>query len=541
LGTNRKGLPGPLTDLESGNWPAGASLRSDRSIDESERNFRTVIERLPEGVAIHDGRLVAYANPAIARMLGYPKAADLVGLSWERFVHPDERLRAQQNIERAVRLEAGAELTPTERRLVRHDGTTVTVELSALPLVFDGDPALLVVVSDLTRRKQMEARAQEAQRMAAVGTLAAGVAHEVNNPLAYVTSNLAYARRRLGELAIDDPALIAALRDALDEAYDGIERVRHIVTDLKTFSRAEDHVERIDLRHAMQRALKVAAPQIRHRARIVESYRHAPQVKASVGRLSQVFLNLLVNAVQALPAESPLHQITALVGTDAAGHAFAEVSDDGAGIPPEILSRVFEPFFTTKPVGVGSGLGLTVCRNIIEGYGGALTIVSEIGQGTTVRIALPPAPADFMPRTSSATLPAVGPRNYRVLVVDDEPLVLRAMRRLLDSHVVATAQSGDQALECLARGEEFDVILCDLMMPGMSGMELYDRIRDLGRGLERRIVLVSGGAVTESARLFLERVPNLRFEKPLDPRKIDVLLATAVAHAAVAVTLPPVR
>jgi CheY-like chemotaxis protein len=138
-------------------------------------------------------------------------------------------------------------------------------------------------------------------------------------------------------------------------------------------------------------------------------------------------------------------------------------------------------------------------------------------------------------------LPAVGPGNYRVLVVDDEPLVLRAMRRLLDSHVVATAQSGDQALECLARGDEFDVILCDLMMPGMSGMELYDRIRDLGRGLERRIVLVSGGAVTESARLFLERVPNLRFEKPLDPRKIDVLLATAVAHAAEAVTLPPVR
>jgi PAS domain S-box-containing protein len=523
---------GSRADCESGYWPAGASLRADRSVGEAERNFRTAIERLPEGVAVHDGRRLVYVNPALASMLGYPEAAALVGMEWERFVDPKERGPASSNVAQALRLDTGTELVPTERRLIRRDQTAVCVELSAIPVTFDDAPALLVVARDLTLRKQLEQRAHEANRMAALGALAAGVAHEVNNPLAWVLGNLAYAQRQLARLRPEDPSLLSSLREALEEAYDGVERVRRIVTDLKTFSRAEERDERVDLRRVLKQAVKIASPQLRHLAKISDHHRPCPEVKASTGRLAQVFLNLLLNAADALHDQAPgKGEIATSIGTDAQGRAFAEVTDNGAGIPPEVLPRVTDPFFTTKPIGVGTGLGLTVCRNIVQGYGGELVIQSELGRGTTVRITLPKAPVDFVPRVSGTAMHAVHAKHYRILIIDDEPLVLRAMRRLLDAHSVVAVQKGEDALELLASGQVFDIILCDLMMPSMTGMEVYERLSALGKGLERRVVLVTGGAVTEESRDFLARVPNLCFEKPLDPRKVEAMLAQAVIAA----------
>jgi len=532
LGGNTDESASSQADCESGYWPAGASLRPDRTISEAERNFRIAIERLPEGVAVHDGRRLVYVNPAMASMLGYPDAAALVGLQWERFVDPGERGRATNNVDQALALDTGAALAPTERRLIRRDGTPVCVELSAIPVTFDDAPALLVVGRDLTLRKQLEQRAHDANRMAALGALAAGVAHEVNNPLAWVLGNLAYSLRHLGQLRAADPSLLSSLREALEEAYDGVERVRRIVTDLKTFARAEEREERVDLRRALKQAIKIASPQLRHRAKIRDLYGPSPEVKASTGRLAQVFLNLLLNSADALREVSPGNgEIVTSIGTDAQGRAFAEISDNGAGIPPQLLPRVTEPFFTTKPVGVGTGLGLTVCRNIVQSYGGELAIESEVGRGTRVRITLPKAPADFFPRASSTAMHAVRAKRYRILIIDDEPLVLRAMRRLLDAHSVVAVQTGEEALDLLASGQAFDIILCDLMMPNMTGMEVYDRVCALGKGLERRVVLVTGGAVTEESRDFLARVPNLCFEKPLDPRKVEALLAQAAAAA----------
>ena len=180
-----------------------------------------------------------------------------------------------------------------------------------------------------------------------------------------------------------------------------------------------------------------------------------------------MILNLLVNASQAARDDEPL-TIGVSVDTMTDGYARVQVADNGRGIAPEVLPHVFEPFFTTKPVGIGTGLGLSVCRNIVDKYGGRIYVDSTLEQGTIVSVLLPPAPADFSPHRSSSTMQAVRMKRYRILIVDDDPLVLKAMRRLLHRHEVVTAPGGAEALAILEQRSDFNVILCDLMMPGVS-------------------------------------------------------------------------
>jgi CheY-like chemotaxis protein len=193
-----------------------------------------------------------------------------------------------------------------------------------------------------------------------------------------------------------------------------------------------------------------------------------------------------------------------------------EVQDTGAGIPREVLGRIFDPFFTTKPVGVGTGLGLSICHGIVTSLGGDIAVESQVGQGTTVRVMLPAARDGASVEKPAAPTPAPSSRRGRVLIVDDEPAVGRALRRILREHDVELLTSGRQALEKLAVDSGFHVILCDVMMPDFAGRELYEAIQQGGSGLEQRFVFVSGGAFTPGAREFLARVPNPTLEKPFD-------------------------
>jgi PAS domain S-box-containing protein len=502
------------------------------SLDET---FRSMVELLPQGIALHADGKVIYANPRLIKMLGFSDSFEVIGRPWRDFVDARDVNAAANNVANALWYGSQEAFEPVERRLVGKDGAPIDVELVAVPLDVRGRPALMVLAHDLSPRKRLEAQLKEADHMAAVGRLAAGVAHEINNPLAYVLGNLTFAREQIQELtSANVESIRPPLAEAIAEAHQGSERMRQVVSDLKTFTRRDERqMELVDVRKVMDSTIKMAQAEIRHRARLSRAYGTPPQVKANETRIAQVFLNLLMNAAQAIPeGRVQQHEITVTIGGDRASRgACIEVRDTGVGISPAILPRVMEPFFTTKPVGVGTGLGLSVCRNIVEGYGGKLQIESEVGRGTTVRVILPEAPTDYVPRTASITMQAVRPTRYRVLVVDDDPMILRSFARMLRNHDLTMAQSGREAIEIISDRKDFDVILCDLMMPELTGMDVFEKVKQLGAGVERRMVFLSGGVFTERARTFLEQVPNLRFEKPIEPHRLEAALASAVENA----------
>ena len=386
----------------------------------------------------------------------------------------------------------------------------------------------VVVLRDTTELRKMEARLALAERMASVGTLAAGVAHEINNPLAYVLGNVDFVSGELQSMKTEAPSSrLDEVAQALLEARHGAERVRRIVRDLKIFSRAEDEKgELVDVRPVIESSINMAWNEIRHRARLVKDFGAVAPVEANPSRLGQVFLNVLINAAQAIPiGRADRNEIRIATRTDAVGgRSIIEISDTGCGIPAHVLSRIFDPFFTTKPIGVGTGLGLSICQGIVSALDGEISVESEVGKGTCFRIALPSA-RDHVPEPVSEQRAEEAAGLARVLVVDDEPFIGRVIRRALraDFDVVAI-ESAREALERIVAGEHFDVILCDLMMPEMTGMELHAELTSFDRSLARRMIFVTGGAFTEPAQEFLNRDGILRAEKPIDVQSIRALI-----------------
>lgn len=376
------------------------------------------------------------------------------------------------------------------------------------------------------------ARIAQNDRIASIGLLAAGVSHEINNPLTYVISNLDFLATELKELG--DTVARGRLDDllqAVEDARHGSARVQSIVKHLGTFSRAgEAKSAEVDLARVLELALGLAGNELRHRGKVSSRLGSSPRILGDEARLAQAFVHLLLNAAQALDeARVERNVLEVESGTTPEGWAFAEIRDNGAGIPPEVLPRIFDPFFTTKPFGSGQGLGLYTSYWLITAAGGRIDVESELGRGTSFHVRLPPsrglerAPDAGAPGPSRAD---AAPRRGRVLVIDDEPLVLSTVKRsLAPPHDVTTTTSGADALALLEAGERYDVILCDLMMPGMSGMELFDRLGLVAPAERRRIVFFTGGAFTPRAREFLAQVENLRFDKPFRIEALRALVA----------------
>jgi CheY-like chemotaxis protein len=369
----------------------------------------------------------------------------------------------------------------------------------------------------VTERRRAEVKLAQAERLASVGMLAAGVAHEVNNPLAYVMGNLELIARELDSERLDARSLRALVRDARE----GAARVRTIVRDLKTFSRAgEPNPKRLDVRGPLEAAIAMARNEIRHRAELVVDLVAAPPVFADEGRLAELFLNLLINAAQAIePGASERNEIA--VAMRAAGdRVVVEVRDTGGGIASEALPRIFDPFFTTKAAGVGTGLGLSLCHAIATDLGGTIVAESEVGRGTVMRVSLPAARGEDDARHAVVPKDAPG-RRGRVLVIDDEAPIGRIVTLLLgDEHDVEYESRAADALARLQRGERYDAILCDVMMPEMSGIELHERVRSIAPEQAASFVFLTGGAFTQGARDLLAMLPNLVLDKPFDSAEL---------------------
>lgn len=510
-GTRNAPLDGVIEGL---NMLAEELSASTAALKRSEESFRSLIERSPDAIFVHRDDLLVYANASGLALLGVQAVSGLAGLPLPALLRSAQ---AEPTREGSTKLEG---------QLTRGDGTKIEVDVASILVDFDDRPATLSIARDISARKELTARAMEMDRMISVGTLAAGVGHEINTPLAYVITNLDYALRELAD-ENTSPTRVQELRKALRDAREGAERVREIVRDLRTFSSTQTkEMVRFELAPVLVSSIQMAFNEIRHRARLVRDFRSVTMIAGSPSRLGQVFLNLLINAAHAIPEGcADKHTISVRAATEGT-EVRIEVSDTGSGIEPEHLSRLFDPFFTTKSVGHGTGLGLFVCQRIVREHGGRIEVQSTPSVGTRFSVILP-VQADESQSVRPAQGPVLAvPRRARVLVVDDEPLMARGLARILArEHDVSTLTSAREALKCLIETDSFDAVLCDLMMPEMTGVDLHRELERSKPEIARRVLFFTGGAFTPATHAFVKRMADRCLEKPIDVTEVRRKLA----------------
>jgi PAS domain S-box-containing protein len=467
-------------------------------------------------------------NPAWLTILGWSEQ-ELLSEPWLRYVHPEDR---DATVHAGSALASGANVVSFTNRYQCKDGSYRWIEWRCAPFAERG--LIYGAARDITARREAEvgqAQLQKhlvaAERLVSVGTLAAGVAHEINNPLGYVMSNLDMLIEEIRALAGGSSSgRMKELEEMALDAREGSERVRKIVRGLKTFSRPEAERRAVmDVRPALELAVNMAFNEIRHRARLVKDYGDAPLVEVDDARLGQVFINLLVNAAQAIPeGHVDENEIRIMTSTDRAGRAVIDIRDTGPGMGEAVRERIFEPFFTTKAIGVGTGLGLSICHNIVASMGGEISVQSAPGRGSTFRVVLPAASVQRLADHATAPSNRAIQRKATLLVVDDEAAVGMALRRVLRDHDVTVVTKVKDALDLFRAGKRFDVIFSDLMMPEMTGMDFHAELARLSPEDAGRMVFVTGGAFTSAATEFLDRVANERLEKPFNAKEVRDLV-----------------
>lgn len=540
---------------------------AEEALQRSEARHRTLFENSHEALMTLSppARQFTSGNAAAIAMFGARDEADFTSRSlgdYSPLRQPDGRLseeKAAAMISLAMRNGAHS----FDWTYVRAQGQEFYSKVVLTRMEANGAPLIEATVRDETEAQRQQGIFAQTERLANMGLLAASVGHEINNPLAYVLFNteslaeylpkLAVAvqrchsalRHAMGDRAFEDllgegaglldPMRLAEASEQARDALDGTQRITRISRVLTTFARVDTgDLSNVDLAYAIDCAITIAFNAIRFRAKLVKEFGVVPPVWASEGKLSQVFLNLLINASHAMD-ERDLEDRCITVRTWAEGaNAFVEIKDTGKGIAPENLKRVFEPFFSTKSIGVGSGLGLSICRNIVLEFGGDIRVESELGKGTRFIVRLP-VRADGVPARPSSKVEPAEPQELpalgRILVVDDEEPVGTMMKRLLSEHEVVTTTSGTAALALLETEQDFDLILCDVMMPGVTGIDVHKWLVERHPSLARRLVFITGGAFGPVGAEYLSVCGNSKIDKPIDHPALKRLVSERIRLA----------
>jgi signal transduction histidine kinase/ligand-binding sensor domain-containing protein len=547
-------------------WERAAVRRRTRALRvQADASFRAFVASLPDVVIVQRAGGGLYLNEPAVALFGNLDHGDARWIL--RYVHPDDRRRA------GAFLRAGPDEPAAALASVRagRAGAWRDLEVSHRTIELAGALAHVLVGRDVTERRRLQAKMLIADRMVSLGTLAAGIGHEINNPLAYVIGNLEVLSEALesGDRSMSQAELRAATRDAID----GAARVRAIVRRLSTFNHSSD-VQRIELSvpDVIEQAVRLTHNEVRHRAELVVEIGDPCTVIGDPGQLIQVAINLIINAAHATPpGAADRHRIWIRTHRSPSdGRALLEVADQGVGMSPEVVAHAFDPFYTTKPVGEGTGLGLSICHGIITELGGQISIDSVVGCGTTVRIWLPPvevkrshatvagggaagataplradrserAPAGGLiagaaePSAGSAPAPVTvaerpaAPRP-RVLVIDDEPAVGKVLARMLRAEWdVTVLTDGESALRRLSSGERFGAIVTDVMMPVLTGLELRQQVLAIDPAQGRRIVFLTGGAFTKATAELLEQLDVPCMTKPVDGPALRQMVSQIVS------------
>jgi len=411
--------------------------------------------------------------------------------------------------------------------------------------------------ADLSAALEQLRAAQQSQieheRLASIGMIAAGIAHEINNPAAFVAANVELLEERVrnlhGLMAQEggDPerraradAILCEILEMREDAREGVSRIVSITRDLKTFGRKEERRQPTNVHAVVASVIRICGHHVRRHARILEELLPVPPVWASPEGLNQVFLNLLINAAHACQAKGGTDRwIRVRSFHDAAG-VHIEVTDNAGGIPDEIVKRVWEPFFTTKPKGVGTGLGLSIARRIVTDHGGEIRLATEPSKGTTFSVTLPAHVCEAGATTPPHPVvdPAARPTSQgkRILVVDDEVAIQRALRSALGGQFdIVTASDGPTALDLLNTATP-DLILSDIYMTPMDGVELFSTATARDESLTPRFLFMSGSP--NLGRALPDSVRHKVLLKPFtisELRKaVETALATIEADAPIA-------
>ncbi len=532
------------------------SLALSRAFDrvaESEARYRTLMDRASCGVVTVSGRMatISAANRAAEALLG-ATFDRLLGRPLIDFIAIEDRDR----LTAVVRL--GNWDTWHDVGVIKLTGQLAVAEVSMSRIMAGTEEVILVIANDVTERRRHREKAALTERLTTIGTLAAGVAHEINNPATYVLANLEILSAQFEALAPhtsriraamgeQDPEVRAALleeshrdgtvaavlasgHDIVVETLNGAERIRAIAKGMKDLAgHSELAFTTVDINALLNATINLVTHQVRSHARITTDFaRDLPTVVASPSRLSQVFINLVVNASQAIAEGFAADNLIRLTTRMDGERVRVDIDDTGSGIPVAVFPRIFEPFFTTKAAGVGTGLGLPITQEIVHAHGGEIRAENLPGRGARFSVWLPSGVA---PKTSppphTQPMRRPGAKRLRVLLVDDELYLLRAVQRMLSRDFeVAAAAGGRAAIELLdtLAPNHFDVVLSDLTMPEVSGMDLFRWLEEHRPQLAKRTVFMTGGAFTSLARTFLERIDNPRIEKPFTPGVVVKLL-----------------
>jgi len=507
-------------------------LTEERAREGQMRILTAALENLAESVSVLDeAGTIVYSNPAHARMMRYPPGAPPEEGVRVFFPNDEARVELEEVMEhlrdhgswsgRVMRQRLDGQVIPLEMRLTR-------VEQGGRPLVF-------VMSRDVTDEVEREQRLRRAERLASMGTLVSGVAHELNNPLASIMG--------FTQLLLMDERP-AAEREDLETIRRETERMAKVVADLRLLGRGGDDARTrvlVDLndvaRHVLRsRAYAMSTHNVQVRQELAPG---GVQVLGDRGQLEQVVLNLVVNAEQAVAAGGGERRLVLRTAFVAGGGVSLCVGDTGPGMEPALVERIFDPFFTTKPPGEGTGLGLSVVARIVAEHGGEVRVESTAGRGTAFTVELPAAPAGAaLAEAHAAPAPAAEPprvRPLRVLVVDDEAPVRRVVARFLErrGHQVDEAAEGAQALAMVdaAGADGYAVILSDLRMPGLGGDQLLERLRARGQGLDRRLVFLTGDTASADAERILRDSDVPVLEKPIDMNELARVLEEITHHS----------
>lgn len=524
---------------------------ADTRLQQSEAFYRGVVQCTEDAVIVCDqetGECIE-ANPAACRLFQYTTA--------EFQAIPCDALFADPSLARSRDTTPQADQPRTfETRLLRKDDSSFVADMMQNAFENGGRPLIVMIIRDISEKQRQRLQLERSQRLASVGEIAAGVAHEINNPAAFIQMNNDVISGQLDELASfyaaakvltdaeADPARrralealfstapdLTAIRSTANDNRQGIERIHAVSRDLRLFARTDEQaVVEEDLNAIVHVALKMLGNEVRHRALLtLDLAEDLPLFPAWSGKFSQVATNLLLNAVQSITEGNVEANEIRVTTRRESEDLVLTVEDTGDGIDEETMTHVFEPFFTTKPAELGTGLGLPLCAKIVADHGGHIDVSSTVGTGSSFRVHIP------LNNGLRVSIPPPPPPNDdiapgRILVIDDDPGMVRAYRRMLRRHDTTVVSSGAAALALLGERDDFELILCDLMMPEVDGLQVYASLMSSAPSVAERIVFCTGGAFTTRARKFLEAVENEVVEKPLSHEDVGRLLRGARAE-----------
>ncbi len=526
---------------------AAFKQKLDKCARERERRLSVALNSVSDAVVTVDlAGKITYLNPAAESLVG-AKSESAIGKSAEQILQLMNQSASSIDatpLDAALRLKHPIE---PENASLRNAATGVahTIDESAGPIVEGGHLlGAVMVFRDVGEKKRMQQQLELADRLSSLGTMAAGTAHELNNPLTVVVTNCGFLAEELEELrsglratSMRDPTSKTFTRifEALGDVQAAASRMSRIVADLRSFSRpAESESNDVDLRRCIEWAVRATAHEFHHRAQLHTRLEPAPRIFGESARIEQVLVNLLVNAAQAIaPGKAEQNEVWVNLHGDEQGRAVIEVRDTGNGMRPEVVNRIFDPFFTTKKAGAGTGLGLSICHGIVKSMGETSRLPVSSESALPSGCYSPPAPqGNDAASTTAARLEPAALRG-RILLIDDEIALLRAMHRILEDedHHVTTTQSARDALAMIDRGEKFELILCDLMMPTMTGVDFYETLLTRRPDLAKSVIFITGGAVTAKVGAFLQSVPNIRLEKPFKGAQLREAVQRGLARS----------